>query len=757
MNIYYQNVRSIRSKSWTFYLNVLNNNYDIIALTETWLDSSFHDSQFFDDRYSVFRCDRNVNTSYKLRGGGVLLACHNKYSPEIISDLHNDLLESLWIKMKINNAKDLLVNIIYFPPSSSFQTYDLYSNIIENCNSLVGCDVIILGDFNLPLITNSTFNLYNGNNKYIRIKELIDYMNLTSFNNIQNTHAKTLDLVLSKINNILVTDVNDPLTNIDDFHPPLLIVVSKPINSHRKLPRTHFGFDLNFKRGDFVRFYYLIRDIDWNFLHLTNDVNTAVDYFYQHIFNCFNRCFPVIKHSKRNYPIWFNKQIIQKIKIKNKLRLRSRKSSYYLPLFKKARSSLKKDMKKAFKDYINLIQSDINTDSTSLFNFVKSKKRNLQSSPSFYFNDLSYTDPRDIANVFAKYFESVYDPQKPSYNLTFDNDCENTFEDTFNFTTISLDEIKESINNLKPSKSRGPDGIPSYIIKGCMEYFLYPLLIIFNLSIRTRIFPDVWKLTKISPIYKNGNKSQVSNYRPIALLCGFAKVFEHILHKRIYFYFKKFICSQQHGFVQKRSTITNLINFVQYTTDILSTGGQVDVIYTDFSKAFDKTNHDILLKKLFNYGFSSSSLTFFRSYLCNRMQYVSYFNYDSFTYPSNSGIPQGSNLGPLLFLIFINDFPCNLIYTTCLIYADDIKIFRPIYSLDDCYKLQHDLDTIYQWSISNKLYFNYAKCFHMTYHRGRNPINWTYHIDIHNLQQVITFKDLGVTFDFKLHFDTHKD
>mgnify|MGYP005983777977 FL=1 len=246
----------------------------------------------------------------------------------------------------------------------------------------------------------------------------------------------------------------------------------------------------------------------------------------------------------------------------------------------------------------------------------------------------------------------------------------------------------------------------------------------------------------------------IQNYRPISLLCNFAKVLETILHKRIYTSVKQSISPFQHGFMKKRSTTTNLMCFTQDVSEILDDNGQVDVIFTDFQKAFDQIDHFILLKKLRLMGFSNSMVQLFSSYLIGREQRVRYQNHLSKSSVPTSGVPQGSNLGPLLFLIFINDLP-NLLLNRKLLFADDLKIYAKITSVDDCLQLQEDINILINWCLRNRLTLNILKCIVMSFTRKLKPIVFTYSMGTSKLKRTDIYKDLGVIYDMKLSFVNH--
>lgn len=218
---------------------------------------------------------------------------------------------------------------------------------------------------------------------------------------------------------------------------------------------------------------------------------------------------------------------------------------------------------------------------------------------------------------------------------------------------------------------------------------------------------------------------------------------------------KNVISPHQHGFMQGRSTLTNLMSVTQHLADEIDLGGQVDVIYLDISKAFDRIVHSILITKLEMLGVSQSLIFFFSSYLSDRKLVVSVNGYCSAEYTQTSGVPQGSNLGPLLFIIYINDIFDIINHSTSVMFADDNKIYKSISCDKDCSELQTDINKVVHWCRENGMELNTSKCLVVSYTRKTRPIVYTYEINETQLNRKTTVKDLGVVFDSKLSFNEH--
>ena len=319
-----------------------------------------------------------------------------------------------------------------------------------------------------------------------------------------------------------------------------------------------------------------------------------------------------------------------------------------------------------------------------------------------------------------------------------------------------MNDVEICLKNLVNNKSPGPDAIPINVLKYCSSALAGPLTELFNHSLKIGVFPSRWKHAHVTPILKKGSRYKVCNYRPISLLPVLSKIFEKLLHIEIYRHVSKHIAPEQHGFVSQRSTVTNL---VEYTRDIathINNKDQVDSVYTDFSKAFDSVDHQLLIHKIQGYGICGQLLDLLTDYLLKRTQTVVIDAGRSTTEQVTSGVPQGSILGPLLFTLFVNDITQCFQSSKCLMYADDLKIYRSIRTIQECVLLQSDLDCLVAWCQVWRLKLNVLKCNVITFTiKKTKTIIFNYQIQDDLLIRVQSIKDLGVMMSSDLSYNKH--
>jgi hypothetical protein len=367
--------------------------------------------------------------------------------------------------------------------------------------------------------------------------------------------------------------------------------------------------------------------------------------------------------------------------------------------------------------------------------------------------NLTADSPQNVSELFATFFESVYDDDDGGGRI----DGSVTSNGGFSTLSFSISDIETALAGLDVSKGPGDDGIPPSFIKRCADGLKSPLLHIFNLSLSKGLFPSKWKDSYLIPIFKSGKRNEVGNYRGVAILSCFAKLFEVITYGYIFFAIKSSLPTNQHGFVSGRSTVTNLIEFTSFVLNSMESGCQVDSIYTDFSKAFDKVNHRLLLLKLTCLGFGGNFLNWIASYLTGRCQYVKIGNSRSRLFPVKSGVPQGSHLGPLLFILFLYDVNVCFKSVRFLLYADDLKIYFQVRNSSDYIRAQTELDKFSQWCSDNKMSLNLSKCKTISFTRSTTVHNFDYRLSGSTLDRVETITDLGVVLDTKLTFSSHVD
>lgn len=740
--------------------------YPVYVIVETNLNPDIYSSEFFPADYIVYRCDRSALTSVKSSGGGVLMAIHSSIvSMAVDSD---PTIELLCIKLNICMRCIYIIGL-YIPPRSPSEVYTKYTNCLYNVISKLNVDdnVLVLGDFNLPKVkwlVDDDVNCvipYNVTSdvESICIDSILSF-GLVQINNVPNYNETFLDLFFANSANLfmiklapipyIVNDVNHKSMEIN-------LNISEFLLSNSNINNFNYIKFYNFRLADNDGLISYFNSVEWNSCFSLVDIDRDVQLFYDILFIGFDRFVPVsVKSVNRNNPPWFNKDLIN---------LRNRKKK----LYRRWKLSKNDDDRVAFlnfskqfdglhciayKNYITKAQNSMASNPKSFWNFVNSKRKTFGFPSSMCFNDVTANNSGDIANLFATFFQSIYS-RTDIVNNKYDSVEGSSVSSSFYTPHISPDDIIKSLRFFKDGC--GPDGISSYFLKQFSNEIALPLSILFNNSLSKGVFPVTWKSSHIVPIFKSGNRSEVSNYRGISLLSAIPKLFESIVCDYMFFGLKSLIVDEQHGFFRGRSTVSNLVEFAKRATEVIESNAQLDVIYTDFSKAFDSINHFIVLQKLKSFGINDNLINWLESYLTGRVQFVAINNNFSKPIYVHSGVPQGSHLGPLIFILFVNDITKCLKFSRCLIYADDLKIFSPIRNLSDAVKLQKDLDAVNFWCKINLLHLNVAKCKMVTFTHSSSHLIYNYNIANINLTRVNEIKDLGITFTSTLSFNRHFD
>lgn len=735
-----------------------------------------YEAEIFDERYHVYRRDRETSSlsSHKKDGGGVLIAVKKDGFNSIRQIRWESLCEDLWVTIELNNGnvtERLHVCAVYIPPPVNRNTLETFINSTTDTihNNNLGTpnnSILLLGDFNMSSITWTTQPTISGQyaspgnySSCLLKSSLIDFFalhDLNQYNMNKNSSDKLLDLVLSNVN-INVTESQFPIRKVDILHPPLEIFFKiKPPNNFHATKNKCFH---NFNRADFDSIIAYLNDIDWlKTLGVLNNVNDMISKFYEILQVAIDKFVPISSKTSKSYPIWFTPALIKLIKQKHKCH--NKIKIYNNPLDKIEFSYLRKDcdklIKQCYYQYIQHIEEAISNNPKYFWSHMKNMRRKSSNYPNkMSLNDHEANSRQEICDLFASHFSSVfvkddinnYPTVKPVPKPK--NYIGNTY--------FSEQEIKKRLKRLDTTKSAGPDGIPPIFIHRCANSLSPPLTIIFNTSLSTGIFPKKWKEARIVPIFKSENPASVINYRPISILSTFSKVFESLVYESVFKNLGRCISWQQHGFLSGRSTATNLFLYITDLIENVDKKLQVDAIYTDFSKAFDKVNHALLINKMRSFGINGTLLSWCASYLESRSSTVVIDGYFSQPYIAYSGVPQGSNLGPVFFNIFINDIVSIFKHSKIYLFADDLKIVKTIKNNSDVELLQEDLNRLIQWCYDNRMCLNTKKCHLIRFTRKHNYVQSHYHIETEKLTVVRTIRDLGVILDSELKFTDHID
>ena len=300
---------------------------------------------------------------------------------------------------------------------------------------------------------------------------------------------------------------------------------------------------------------------------------------------------------------------------------------------------------------------------------------------AFVHDNEEITDPVIIANHCNEYFTNVgpnLASKIPTVNTSFEAFMSKTYHhESFFIDPVSEEEVERELLGLNPNKSVGYDSFHPKVLREIAPYIKQPLTSIFNKSFATGIFPDGLKISLITPVYKNEDKSLFSNYRPVAVLSCFSKILEKLMYKRLMDYIERhnILYDKQYGFRKKRSTEMAIIELTTKLSEAIDEGKLTAGIFLDLSKAFDTVDHSIIISKLEHYGIRGIALQWFKNYLLNRYQIVKFKNSQSEKKMIKCGVPQGSVLGPLLFLLYVNDIFKSSEKLSFILFADDTNIF----------------------------------------------------------------------------------
>ena len=665
------------------------------------------------------------------RGGGLLLYAKSGFIIEELS-IESTFNQFISVSMSTHSAP-LIMNLIYRSPNSNSENNQKLNEFIKSIKK----STIVIGDMNYNGIDWNNYSSNPAGNDFFTASQ--DAF-LTQHVDFPTHEGNTIDLVLST-NDISVHSVSD-VGNLGKSHHSILRIQinTKPslITSTEKVP--------DYAKADFVKMKNYVSSVDWvaRFEHF--DTFQCWDLFKETLSDAIKDCIPLKDRRTPNKPLWMNRNIMRLIRKKRRLWnwYKTTKDNTEYQAYLSVQKSVAKTIRSAKRNLERKLAKNFKRSPRQFYAHMNNKmKSRVQVGPLKNDKDDLVSDSEGMSNIFNRFFTSIFTDEDTSNIPRPESICQGPLLSSIN---VNVEEVKKKLDNLKIHSAGGPDKLGPRVLKELDNEVALPLSLIFNKSLLRGEVPPDWRCANVTPVFKKGSRSSAENYRPISLTSITCKILESLIADGIIDHLsnQNLIHMSQHGFMQHRSCLTNLIQYLETLTSLLDKGHNVDVFYLDLSKAFDRVPHQRLLAKLESHGITAHIYNWIKSWLSNRKQRVVLNGSCSNWADVTSGVPQGSVLGPLLFTIFINDIDNAVDTINCFLlkFADDTKGVRVVNSEADALKLQEDLDSLYSWSVDWQILFNLDKC-HVL-HFGNNNPNHNYFINGHQLSTVEEEKDLGV-------------
>ena len=715
-------------------------NFDVITISETWLDPSISDLDTTIPTYQTpIRLDRNRH------GGGVAVYFKNTIPFVERKDLIVPNLEAIWAEVMLSNKK-VLIGTFYLHPR--FSDWHLVEYIIEQATQICP-NLILLGDFNQNLLDPT------------KSKNITSIINSFGLNQIIDSPTRITQYSTSLIDLILVSDslkCTDKGT-IEPFcsdHHAIYFSTNFLTTKQHCYQRKIWQYD----NANFNEYRQKLNLCDWDMNNLS--IEDQVKKISTNITHAANQSIPnkVVTIRPRDLP-WIHNEIRKEIRKRNKIHQLAKRTNTpeNWKLFREARNHVTLLIRKAKLNYFNKLATNLHQGNLTAKQWWKVAKQFLRQNSETNIsllieNNKQYCDPTDKANLLNNYFceQSNVDDSHASLP-TFD-----PAPFSINSIQISETDIEDVLKLLDNNKACGSDLINPRLLKEGAQTLSVHLCNIFNQSLGNSYFPLSWKLANVVPIFKKGDKTNSANYRPISLLSCIGKVFERCIFKHMHNYLisNNIIISAQSGFTPKDSATFQLIDIYDTILKAIDEGKEVRAVFCDISKAFDRVWHRGLLFKLRRIGVIGPLLTWFESYLDQRFQRVVLEGSFSEYKEVKAGVPQGSILGPMLFLIYINDIVRD-IESSIKLFADDTTLYLIVEDpIPAANLMDGDLDKVQEWANTWLVKFNPQKTEEIIFSRKTTQIDHP-KLSMNNveIQRVQFHKHLGINFNSDCSWHEH--
>ena len=733
--------------------------FDVIGLTETKLNKDIE--HLFE--IENFNC---YNSSKSRHSGGIAMYIRNNLKNQVLLEnisKNLDFIESLFIKFEINNYKVICGVVYHRPGSSNDEFINEMSNILEY--AMQKCKyVYIMGDLNINLLncTNripcNLIDLFHGYGIFSLINRPTR-VNKDSCTLIDHIWSNCLDKF----------DCNGIIhTNISDHFPVFSSFLLKDNMKGGDGETRQLSFRI-FNDDNVNKFKAELGQITWDLVFNTDNADVAFDHFFLFFKSVFDKNFPivtkVVNTNHLNKP-FIDDEIKKLIKEKDRIHKKYLKrpitfNKQYKLIRNKVNSLIKQKKNKYYREKLKNCSNDIKK-TWGIINEILHRKSDKQTSTSFNINNKLVDDPTIIAHAFNDYYVNVGSNLAQSIeavNISFEQYLGENSNTQLTFKLVNCNDILAIVKDLKDS-APGFDDIPASIIKKVIPLIVEPLCHICNCSLQGGVFPSKLKLAKVVPIYKKDEKDKLIDYRPISILSVFSKIIERVACDQLIYYLEtnELLSNTQFGFREGRSTTAAALNLTDQILSAFDENKFTIGIFLDLKKAFETVDHNILIHKLHHLGISNNNLNFFKDYLCNRLQYLKFNNYESDPMSIKFSVPQGSNLGPILFIIYVNDIKNCINNLNNLLFADDTCLFSSGSNLNSLIDIiNSELISVNNWLKANKLSLNVEKTSYIVFTRKKKipPDISDIEMDSFQLNRVTNIKFLGFNITYNLSWQMH--
>lgn len=739
-----------------------------IALTETHLHENIYDAEVQITNYNLFRSDR-----IKRKCGGTAIYMHNSISVDNIETFSDSVCESV---MTYNKNLKLAVISVYRPPKgdSNLHIHKSFSNLLSTIETflskLKNTNIVMLGDFNLPSIMWQTESVRADKPDKKCAELMLQFMDKQLL--IQHVSENTrkdkniLDLILTNnedlVHNISVEKVGT-VSDHDKVNLGFLLDFNNKSHQSENYTPTHPLDELNLNKADWSAIRQELSQIEWSNFNTKDVANMCCELEEVVVSTCakYTPKHKLCKKSKDYIPAHRRAMLKLKKNLNHKINLekyvKANKSEDKISQLNDRKKEVEEKIKASLvneeKYKEEKMLREIKSNPKALFAYAKRKsKLKCKVGPLEGEDGKLHDDPEDMANILQDQYQKVFSNPDTETNIHIDEESEPsaTLED-IEFTE---QDIINAIKLIPPQAAGGPDKFPACILKECKLELSKPLYMIWRKSMDSGVIPHKFLQQTIIPIYKKSSKAKAENYRPVSLTSHLVKVFERVIRVKLVKFIvdNKLIAPEQYGFQTGRSCTSQLIHHFGNLINILEEKCNVDALYLDFSKAFDKVDHQILLRKLKAIGITGKLHSWITSFLSNRFQQVMINGKSSKKAKVLSGVPQGTVLGPILFLLYINDLTQAIKHSYICIFADDSKLIKAIRSMRDRELFNEDIIAATEWAINNKMELNKLKYQLLQYGKDKE-LKIPYIIDGNTkVEKSYSVKDLGVLMDEDMSF-----